>query len=272
MNPELYANQTRAILLSSNYKNEMLKNAVTERDHSGVMLISSRYIAEYSDELPMSFALMYKGAKPTTAAARAFLKEKLLAEVDEDGNTWTSEQWRQRLPDLFIDGTYYLIPIYSQRTILPDTTTAIERSCVNYQKIFSIAKTVLGGMGLDDAGLMASMDILQAPGHSIYIVGIAADPTSQLPLRELHQTYSATDAISESFDGMTAGDQDFAEKIAEAMAICLKLSNNPGSDSLFTDGVIGSRPAKVFAAGDVYNNTNMEYIMLVYDKDDTLWS
>ena len=89
---------------------------------------------------------------------------------------------------------------------------------------------------------------------------------------ELHQTYSATDAISESFDGMTAGDQDFAEKIAEAMAICLKLSNNPGSDSLFTDGVIGSRPAKVFAAGDVYNNTNMEYIMLVYDKDDTLWS
>ena len=54
--------------------------------------------------------------------------------------------------------------------------------------------------------------------------------------------------------------------------ISLKLSNNPGSDSLFTDGVIGSRPAKVFAAGDVYNNTNMEYIMLVYDKDDTLWS
>ena len=271
MNPQLYANQTRAILLSSNYKNEMIERAVTERDHSGVMLISSRYMGEYSDELPMSFALMYKGAKPTTSAARTFLRSKLLEEVNDNGNKWTEYEWRRMLPDLFVDGSYYLIPMYFQRVPLPDSNISVEKSCVNYQKIFTIARSILGGMGLDDASLMSNMDILQAPGHSLYIVGIAADPTTTIPLHELHSTYSAVDALSESFDGMTAGDQDFAEKLAQAMAICLHLAEDPGANGGFTEGVIGNRPAKVFTAGDGHNNSNMEYIMLVYDKNDTIW-
>lgn len=269
MNPTLYANQTRAILLSSNYKNEMLQKAVTERDHSGVMLLSSRYIAEYSDELPMTFALLYSGAMPTSDAARAFIREKLVAETDEEGHTWSEDEWKTRLPDLFIDGSYYLVPIYSSRVRLPDSTTSVEKSCINYHEIFEKAKAVLGGMGLDDVSLMSNIDILQAPGHSLYIVGIAADPINNPPLHELHPTYSSTDALSESFDAMSAGDKDFAEKLSQAMAICLQLTSG---SNIFTDGSIGNRPAKVFAAGDIHENTNMEYIMLVYDKDDQLWS
>lgn len=272
MNPELYANQTRAILTSSNYKNEMLKTAVTLRDHSGVSMFASRYVAEYSDDLPMSFALLYKGATPTAAQSRAFLKARLLKETDENGNPWTVDEWRSRLPDLFIDGSYYLVPIYSQRVVLPDSSTAVERSCVNYQSIFSIAKAVLGGTGFDDVTLMNNIDILQAPGHAIYIVGIAIDPTSQMSLHELHPTYSSTDAISESFGAMSPGDKDFAEKIAIALAVCMKLSDGNGDAANYTDSSIGTRPAKSFTAGDVYNNTNMEYIMLEYDKDDIIWS
>ena len=162
--------------------------------------------------------------------------------------------------------------MYFPRVQLPDATTMVEKSCVNYQKIFLIAKAVLGGMGLDDASLMSNIDILQAPGHSLYIAGIAADPANQIPLNQLHSTYSAVDATSQSFDGMTPGDQDFAEKLASAMAICLKLTTDPGASGGFSDGTIGSRPAKVFTAGDVYNNTNMEYVMLVYDKNDIIWS
>lgn len=272
MNPELYANQTRAILTSSNYKNEMIKEAVTYRDHSGVTLMSSRYVAEYADELPMSFALLYKGAVPTTAQARAYIKQRLLSETDDDGHSWSVDEWRSRLPDLFIDGSYYLVPIYSQREVLPDSTTAIEKSCVNYQKIFSIAKAVLGTMGMDDASLMSNIDILQAPGHSIYIVGIPLDPANQLSMHELHPTYSSTDAISESFDAMSPGDRDFAEKIASALAVCMKLTDGGTEAANYTDSTIGSRPAKAFTAGDSFNNTNMEYIMLEYDKDDTIWS
>lgn len=272
MNPELYANQTRAILSSSNYKNEMIRSAVTKEDHSGVALFSSKYIAEYSDEMPMSFALLYKGAAPTAAQSRTFLKTKLLAETDEDGNTWSVDAWRARLPDLFVDGSYYLVPIYSQRQLLPDSTTAIETSTINYQKIFSIAKAVLGGTGYDDSSLLANLDILQAPGHSLYIVGMAVDPTTSMSLHELHPTYSATDAISESFGAMSAGDQDFAEKIATALAVCMKLTDGSGDAAAYTDSTIGSRAAKSFTAGDSLNNTNMEYIMLEYDKDDTIWS
>ena len=273
MNPSLYANQTRAILTSSNYKNDMISRAVTARDHSGVTLISSRYIAEYSDEMPMSFALLYKGARPSPAAAREYLRLRLLEETDRDGNTWTSEQWRCRLPDLFVDGSYYLVPIYSQRIILPATTSAIERSCIDYKKIFSIVRTVLGCMNLDDATLMSNIDLLQAPGHSLYIIGIATDPLQNpvpIPLHDLHLTYSAVDAVSSSFDSMSPGDQDFAEKIARCLAICLNLDHD--EQGLYTDSTIGTRSAKSFAAGDIYNNTNMEYIMLVYDKDDPIWS
>ena len=268
LRPTTELSQIRAILASSDYKNNMVDEAVTHRDHSGATILSSTYVVE-TNHTKISFLLMYKGNTPDSSAARQYLRNRLLSETDSSGNPLGSESdWRARLPDLFVDGEYYLIPMYHQRIAYPGNVY-IERSLLNYQDIYSKVRAIISHDQCDDLTLMENLEVLQAPGHDIYIACIAANPSIQPPVTELHPTYESTDAISANWNKISELDKQFAKRLADCIAVCLGLADP--DLKVLSDDVIGMYPAKAFVCASALQNTNMVYKMLVYDSDSPIW-
>lgn len=189
--------QVQAVIQAAVYKDAALDEAVTLRDHSGISNYSSRYVHySVSSDARVSFITMYKGAAPDSAMMREAIREKLLQERDERGNLiGTADEWKERLPDLFIDGSFYIFPCYFQQAEYPNRVV-IERSPVMFRKMYSKTSYMLPNY--DYLMLFNKMEILQPPGHDLYL--IAVPYTDNLPtvgsIGVNHPTYQSLDSVS----------------------------------------------------------------------------
>ena len=198
--PESSGGEIQAVIAAAKYKDKQIDNAVTENDHSGANTFTSRYVHPIvGSNSRMSFVVMYKGNVPSSADMRLAVRNALTSETDNYGNVLASvDTWKSILPDLFIDAEFYLIPCYFQRVPYSPKVT-IERSIVNYRSLYN--KTIRLFPNSDSQKIFDYMELLQAPGHDLYIVAIPVDlgtegsaPTFSSVLA-LHPTYQALDSI-----------------------------------------------------------------------------
>lgn len=77
----------------------------------------------------MPFTVLYKGCAPSSAAMRDYIREELLAL-----GLATEEVWKGVLPDLFVDGGFYLIPFYINRVSLTDGYV-IDKNIIGYNQM-----------------------------------------------------------------------------------------------------------------------------------------
>ena len=200
LRPEESGGEVQAVIAAARYKDNQIDTAVTANDHSGASIYTSKYNHPIvGSNSRMSFVIMYKGIEPTSADMRLAVRNALTSEVDNYGNKLASDrEWKNVLPDLFIDAEFYLIPCYFQRKIY-NSRVFIEKSIVNYKSLFN--KTVKLFPNGNTQKIFDYMEILQAPGHDLYLIALPVELSKDdiVPqytnVLSLHPSYQSIDAV-----------------------------------------------------------------------------
>lgn len=175
------------------------------------------------------FTILYKGSQPSQLQIRVAVKNAVLT-----SGYGTEDQWKARIPDLFVDKQFILVPIYDA-TYSPSDATI-------YPNIIS-PKTVIAKMGkifpsIDSATLLASTETLLASYEKIWVASIedtssdntegggTSTPTTLLGLFPTYQVYATTDPNFQFIDKTT---QQFIINLSKALAVAM---GNATSDVL----------------------------------------
>ena len=198
LEPEFHANEVVAILQASSYKDTILDEAITSRDHSGMTVYKTRYVPKnISNNTPMGFGVLYKGAEPSSEAMREAIRGKLMNEINKttQGKLATEEEWKSIFPDLFVDSGFYIFPCYYQRRKFGNNT--IEQNISNYRTIYDRLKMIFSSGEFTDKELFDNAELIQAPGHGMYMVVFPVSIVNQTvtSLRTLHPTYQPLDSV-----------------------------------------------------------------------------
>lgn len=167
------------------------------------------------------FTILYKGSQPSQLQIRVAVKNAVVS-----SGYGTEDQWKARIPDLFVDKQFILVPMY-------DATTAESDSTI-YPNIIS-PKTVITKMGkifpsIDSATLLASTEVLLASYEKVWIAAIedtdsdntedggVSTPTTLLQLFPTYQIYATTDP---NFQFMDQSTQQFIINLSNALAVAM---------------------------------------------------
>ena len=231
-----FTNIVSAITESSGYKDSQLQESIKAIDHSGLATYVSRYVnSSLATYYRMPFTVLYKGCAPTSTAMRDFIREELLSLniADED-------VWKEVLPDLFVDGEFYLIPFYNNRITLLDDFK-IDKNIVSYNYFKSKLSLLFSdNQSFDIDWMIQHGSLLMAAGSGLYIYAFPAKGNSSdmLSLESIHPTYMNIDANNDTYWGqMSEETQMFNQDLAIVMSIGL---GNRENDS-YTEETIDGR-------------------------------
>lgn len=227
-----FTNIVSAITESSGYKDTQLQESIKAIDHSGLATYVSRYVnSSLATYYRMPFTVLYKGCVPTSTAMRDYIREELLSL-----GLATEEVWKGVLPDLFVDGGFFLIPFYNNRVELVDNYV-IDKNIVSYNYFRTKLAELFPNNNVDQ--MVANGSLLMAAGSGLYIYAFpdSGNSASMRNLATIHPTYMNIDANNRHWDMMDEKTQEFNEDLASAINIALGLSEN----TLFTEEVIAEK-------------------------------
>ena len=214
LDPQNYGSEVKAVLQSTNYKDTLLDDAIASKDHSGIASYKTKYVHEsVRFDAQMSFVVMYKGAIPSAASMNLAIRNKLLSERNKTtGSVLATEQeWRQVLPDLFIDNGFYVFPCYYQRAAFGNNV--IEQNISSFRTMFDRIKRIFVANEFTDQQLFDHMEIIQAPGHGMYMVTMPIDLTTNksVSILEIHPTYQPLDSVGSVVEFVKTEDTKYLE-------------------------------------------------------------
>lgn len=142
---EIYGSVSKFATESSKYRTELIDRIIGSGDQTGVFNFATDYYAfpdtEPDNRFELTFGVVYKGAKPTLTAVRQAILDMIHL---TDPEHHSDEEWARKLPGLFSEMRFFLIPIYD--AIFSDKD-AVEhrRGIVQLSRIENIVKTILPG-------------------------------------------------------------------------------------------------------------------------------
>lgn len=239
------------------YRNAQLTEATNAYAHTGIAQYVTAYKhGELSGSYHMSFTLLYRGSPPTSLAMREAIRNSLFSERKTGTSNLlaTEAEWKLIFPNLFINGGYYLIPMYFNRINYPARVT-IDRNIINYQRISNTLQSLFTNI-INISSIMNKLEILQAPGSGLYILAfpLSDNNSTYQSVAKEHPTYQAINALSskQGYYGMATHTQEFNK----LMAKCIKAALGMITDTSFTTEKINGRDYLVFV------NNAIEYHML----------
>lgn len=235
-----FANTVAAIVESSGFKDEQLQQAIKSEDHSGLATYVSRYVnSSLATYYRMPFTVLYKGCAPSSAAMRDYIREELLAL-----GLATEEVWKGVLPDLFVDGGFYLIPFYINRVSLTDGYV-IDKNIIGYNQMIQKMAQLFPNTDIDWIRKNGSLLMAAGSGLYIYAFPLLDNPSDLLNLGSIHPTYQNIDANAGMYwDLMTEETQSFNMDLALAMKVALGLQSN--DNNLFTEETLEQKKYLAF--------------------------
>lgn len=222
---------------------------------SGYYTYNAKVVDTNNNFIFMPFNVLYKGAQPGILQIRQNLKAILL-----NSGVGTQALWQARIPELFVNAQYYLIPIWDNTESLPDSTV--------YPDI-QLGATMLKNTGLvmyDVTSLFISQNwaVLVAAWNAIMMAAIP-DPNNASNRLNLitelpdYQYYATTDVAA--FNLMPALTKSFSIGLNNALPIAAGIQTS----NAFGTAHLNNRTFITFTAGDVeyYIITKESYLNLV---------
>lgn len=221
-----------------------LNTPVAGLDNSGVVIFTSEYYPTgTTNHGTVSFAVIYKGPEPSTQELREAIRTELL------GLGITSQEvWEEVLPDLFVNGKFYIIPIWDHVKALP--TVTLPQGIISTDKLLNVAKAMFPNIELSDPGWLSDhLETLVSAGSEYQMISLPdyGNAVELLSLLAEHPTYQPIDATKPFFQYQESQTQDFNVSLSNAMAI-LTGGTNLGN---FTSDEIDGRLYITFIAGGV---------------------
>lgn len=253
-----------AVIKTSRYKDEQLKLAISQYDHSGLATYRTRYVYSSNIDFYMDFSILYKGNAPSAAMMREAVRTALIATYDENNNVVATEYiWSRVFPDLFIEAGFYLIPMYFNRINYP-ASVVIDRNIIDYKRILNVLAELFPNKTTNE--LSAKMELLQAAGSGLYIVALPVEENSEeyQSLLAQHPTYQNIAPVSggnnRDFATMTVPTQVFNQRLSTCTKVALGLVDN---DEFTVDDVLG-------ASYIYFVSNSIEYHMLTIEAASEL--
>lgn len=227
-----FADKIAAIAGSAGWMDDALSSDISNKDHSGLYKITSRYMNnESSTWYEMPFSVLYKGIAPTAQQARDAIRVDLLSL-----NLTTEDTWKEILPDLFAANGFFLVPMWNKTTELEGNIT-LYQGIVNHKSIAD--KLVEIYPELDATAIRNTLAIFKAVSNEMVIAAIPYETNAEgyTALDVIHPTYQTVSSGSPLFNYQTATTQEFNINIADGMGVLLGGSNT--NSSLISETVDG---------------------------------
>lgn len=168
------------------------------------------------------FTILYKGNVPTDTQIRTALRDAVL-----NSGYGTEDQWRKRLPSLFVNYLFYIVPFWDNTVMLPDSVvfSGSLNSSIAYDRIRNILPNV-------DLSIMTDqMDYVISGYNRIFLAAVpdAIDPRDIVNVKPFHEVlpeyfgYSSTES---NFNYMSTDAQSFTKQLTNVL-VYLNEGRNP---------------------------------------------
>lgn len=211
LNPSGMISVVDALILSNEYSLSALNTDIASSDHSGLLVYKTKYNVSSSSVKMMPFGILYKGAAPSSLDVRKAIREYLIS-----FGTAVAEVWESLLPDLFVTGQFYLIPLWDNVTVRVDRT--MFPSILPTKKISVISEKAFPNM--DSVHLQEHSEILTCAQSEVFIFAISdplnADAFTILGEHPTYQYYSPQNQIHAYMEAKT---KEFNIRLNRCMAV-----------------------------------------------------
>ena len=156
---------------------------ISTLDTSGLITFRTRYVinSQYTYQLP--FGVLFKGAKPSTMEIRKAIREYLM-----DISNITQSKWESLLPDLFVTGQFYLVPMWNNVTERVGMNN-LYPSIVNFKSMDKIFTTLFPD--LSTTFISKYQEVLLNGQSEIFLTALpdSLNDGNQFSIYDLHPTY-----------------------------------------------------------------------------------
>jgi len=186
---------------------------------SGVVGYKATFYDDANNSTSVLFTLIYKGKTPLFSSQRAAIKNYIVA-----SGIGSLTVWETRCPELFVDETFYLIPLYNNT--YKSSTSTIYQGIIPLQNITSYLIENLPG--LTSTFIESNMQLLQSSYDDIYVVGIpdSANDSNYMSLVEQHPTYQSYATTDTNFALMNTYTQKFSKTLSTILSLIINNQSN----------------------------------------------
>lgn len=158
------------------------------------------------------FNILYRGAVPSQLQIRQAVLSSVLG-----SGIGTSAQWQTRIPELFVNSRYYLIPLWDNTFTLGNQS--IYKGFVSTSRFLSIAQTILPAT--NNTVIAATTEVFEAAYNRIVLVSVEdiTDPSKFTALSSVFPSYQAYSSTDTNFAYMTTATQNFATALNKVLAV-----------------------------------------------------
>ena len=169
------------------------------------------------------FNILYKGCMPSFQDIRSAIKNSIT-----QSGVGTIPEWKQRIPELFIQATIFLIPLYDVNSQLGNQV--LYPSIASLNTAIQRANMVLPLLGT--SYITQNLEIVSANYEGVMMACIG-EPMSNgdtpNSLLQMHPDYQNTSSTSVQFNDMPEATQQFCLDLSE----CLTVAFGNGTSSIY---------------------------------------
>ena len=186
---------------------------------SGYIAYSAKVIDQAGNYIFMPFNLVYKGHIPGLLDQHAAIRNLLL-----NSGVGTKLQWQSRIPELFIAATYYLLPLWSDKTTLPNV--ALYPDIVEVAALISTTKTIMYDM--DPTFIDVNLACAVATYNKMMLAVVPDTENDQTRFSFLHEhpTYQDVATTDSGFQNLAVLTQQFSINLSNALAVASGQTTN----------------------------------------------
>ena len=213
LNPSAFPNIIETLIRSNEFSFGELDSPITTEDSSGLLTYRTKYNISSTSTKMLPFGILYKGSIPSSLDIRKAIRDKLLG-----FGTAPEEMWESLLPDLFVIGQYFIIPIWNNTTIRPDRT--MFPSILPMNKVDTVISRFFPS--LDEEYISENHQLLVCAQSEIFLISIP-DPLNVegKTLLQVHSTYQHYSPQFAAHAYMTAATKEFNIRLNRCMAVLM---------------------------------------------------
>lgn len=235
-----FSNGLESMVSSNQYFATRLAAEIANHDRSGLANYPTQYVTTvYAGEQMIHFSVLYHGVAPTNQVCREAIRDYLLGLDIADADTW-----KQILPDLFASATFFILPMWDEKTVYP--TRVLNHPIVNVASITSLLTSKYPDYPAQF--VIDHLEVFHVDSTQLMILAIpAVDNEIKLSLYSEHPTYQAVDGTDPAFDLQTTITKEFNDLLNK----CLAQANGENNSGVFYENVFDGKKYLTFTVNFV---------------------
>lgn len=258
LNPSKFSGAIDALVNSAGFSFPNINTDVSTTDNSGLFTYRTKYVVSSQSTVLLPFGILYKGAVPSTMEIRKAIREYLLS-----FGTAPKSKWEAILPDLFVTGQFFIVPIWDNVTIRIEQT--IYPSIIKYNKFTDIFTTLMPSYNEDF--IRTHQELLVLGQSEIYLTSMPDElnENETFSIYELHPTYQLHTPQEPSFNYQDDKTKEFNKKLNRCLSV---LMGETVTDGDIVETVIDEKKYRSFVASAIeYHVLTKESYTNLYDNN-----